>query len=66
MENPKKHAPDERENTQQAPKKSIADRLIDGALKTGSGMVSLLSGLLATVLILYSGYVLVDTFHTQQ
>ena len=31
----------------QAPKKSVVDAVIDGAIKAGSGAVSLLSGLLA-------------------
>ena len=37
-----------------------------GLLKAGNGVVSLLSGLLASALILYSGYVLYDNFATQE
>ena len=37
-----------------------------GLLKAGNGAVSLLAGLLASALILYSGYVLYDSFSTQQ
>ena len=35
------------------------------ALKIGNSLVSLMAGLLATVLILYSGYVLYDSFATE-
>ena len=35
------------------------------ALKIGNGLVSVLSGLLASVLILYSSYVLYDSFATE-
>ncbi len=35
------------------------------ALKIGNGLVSLMAGLLASVLILYSGYVLYDSFATE-
>ena len=48
-----------------APRKSVVDAVFSGLLKTGNGVVSLLSGLLASVLILYSGYVLYDSFSTQ-
>ena len=34
-------------------------------LKIGNGLVSALAGLLAVVLILYSGYVLYDSFATE-
>ena len=37
-----------------------------GLFKAGSGLLSLISGLLAAALILYSGYVLYDTFYTQE
>ena len=50
----------------QAPKKSVVDAVIDGAIKAGSGAVSLLSGLLAAVLIIYSGYVLYDTLNIER
>ena len=49
-----------------APRKSLAEAVIDGALKAGSSMVSLLSGLLAAALIMYSGYVLYDTFAAER
>ena len=48
-----------------APSKSVVDAVFSGLIKTGNGVVSLLSGLLASVLILYSGYVLYDSFSTQ-
>ena len=37
-----------------------------GALKAGTGMASILSGVLAAALIVYSGYVLYDSFSTEQ
>ena len=43
-------------------------KTVDGvltALKIGNSMVSLLAGLLAAVMILYSGYVLYDSFATE-
>ena len=46
-------------------KKSIASRLADAALAAGNGVVSFVSGVLALALVLYSGYVLYDTFHTE-
>ena len=46
-------------------KKSAVDAVLSGLIKGGSGFVSLLSGLLAAVLILYSGYVIYDSFNTQ-
>ena len=49
-----------------APDKSIVDWVVDHALGLGSGVVTLMSGLLAAVLILYSGYVLYDTFSIEQ
>ena len=50
------------------PAAGTAKRTVDAvlsALKIGNGMVSLLSGLLAAVMILYSGYVLYDNFSTE-
>ena len=40
-------------------------RVLARVSRLGNSVVSLLSGLLAAVLILYSGYVLYDTFYTQ-
>ncbi len=57
MKDPAKHT---------APEKTLVDRIIEMALGAGGGIVSLLSGLLAAVLILYSGYVLYDTFATER
>ncbi len=51
-------------NQTSAAGKQTADGVLR-ALKIGNGMVSLLAGLLATVLILYSGYVLYDSFATE-
>ncbi len=48
-----------------APTKALVTTVLDGVAAAGSSVVSLLSGLLAAVLILYSGYVLYDTFYTQ-
>ena len=50
----------------QAPKKTVVDAVLDGAIKAGSSAVSLLSGLLAAVLILYSSYVLYDTMNVER
>ena len=57
MKDPTKHA---------APSKTLMDKVIELALGAGGGTVTLLSGLLAAVLILYSGFVLYDTFSTEQ
>ena len=48
-----------------APSKSVVDTVFGYFVATGNGVVSLLSGLLASVLILYSGYALYDSFNTQ-
>ena len=45
--------------------RKTADAVIS-AIRAGSSVLSLLSGLLAAALILYSGYVLYDSFSTQQ
>ncbi|MBQ9252486.1 MAG: Cna B-type domain-containing protein [Clostridia bacterium] len=57
MKDPTKHV---------APEKTIVDKVIELALGAGGGVVTLLSGLLAAVLILYSGYVLYDSFATER
>ena len=49
-----------------APTRDTVNTVIELALKAGGGAVTLLSSLLAAMLILYSGYVLYDTFNTQQ
>ena len=49
-----------------APQKALIDKVIELALGAGGGAVTLLSGLLAAVLIMYSGYVLYDTFATER
>ena len=46
--------------------KDVVLRIIDGAALGGTKLVSLLSGLLAAFLIVYSGFVLYDTFYTQE
>ena len=51
-----------------APTGGTTKKTVDGvltALKIGNGAVSLLAGLLAAVMILYSGYVLYDSFATE-
>ena len=45
--------------------KSVVSAVLTHVAQAGSGIVSLLSGLLAAFLILYSGFVLYDTFYTQ-
>ncbi|MBQ9685758.1 MAG: sortase [Oscillospiraceae bacterium] len=47
------------------PAKSVVDGFIAAFTEGGNRLISLLSGLLASFLILYSGYVLYDTFYTQ-
>lgn len=44
-----------------APLKAVVNAVISTMASAGTTLVSLLSGLLAAVLILYSGYVLYDT-----
>ena len=57
MKDPSKHV---------APDKTLIDKIIEAALGAGGGAVTLLSGLLAAVLIMYSGYVLFDTYATER
>ena len=45
-------------------RKSVTDKVLGTALKGGNTILSVMAGLLATVLILYSGYVLYDSFFT--
>ena len=49
----------------QAPGKSRVVNILNIARTLGSSAVSLMTGLLAAALILYSGYVLYDSFYTQ-
>ena len=58
---------DELHNPQphQAPPKATVSAVLSSLASAGGSLISLLSGLLAAVLILYSGYVLYDTFYTQ-
>ena len=49
-----------------APAKSLVDKVIELALSAGGGAVTLVSGLLAAVLILYSTYVLYDTYSIER
>ena len=46
------------------PKKSRIDAVLNTFMAAGNGLVSVLSGLLAAALVLYSGYVLYDTMYT--
>ena len=57
LKNPEPHA---------APTKTLTDKVIELALSAGGGAVTLVSGLLAAALIMYSGYVLYDTFATER
>ena len=50
----------------QAPASSVVNAVLAAAANVGMTVLSLLSGLLAAALILYSGYVLYDTFYTQE
>ena len=47
------------------PKKTTVTAVINHLLKAGDSVMSLFSGLLAAMLILYSSYVLYDSFYTQ-
>ena len=47
------------------PAKTVIDTVLGGVLAAGNGVVTLLAGLLAGVLVLYSGYVVYDSFSTQ-
>ena len=49
-----------------APAKTVVDKVVELALSAGGGVVSLMSGLLAAVLILYSSYVLYDTYSIER
>ena len=49
-----------------APKKSTVTSVLDKVGKAGNKLVSLMAGLLAAALILYSGYVLYDSFYVQE
>ena len=48
------------------PKKSRIDAVLNTFMAAGNGLVSVLSGLLAAALVLYSGYVLYDTMYTRK
>ena len=47
-------------------RKTVVEHVLNGILAAGNGLISLMSGLLATVLIVYSGYVIVDTVAIQE
>lgn len=47
-------------------KKSVVDMVLDGLVSVTGSILSLLSGLLATVLVVYSGYVIADTLSIQE
>ncbi len=59
--------PDDFESPQQrkAPSKSTVSTVISRFLAGGNALISLVTGILAAALILYSGYVLYDSFYTQ-
>lgn len=48
-----------------APGKSVVDSVLSSFIAAGNGVVTLLAGLLAGVLVLYSGYVIYDSFATE-
>ena len=62
-----RETPDEFNNPKphQAPDKSRVVNILNIARTLGSSALSLMTGLLAAALILYSGYVLYDSFYTQ-
>lgn len=64
---PDRERPDELENPvpHDAPSKSVVDSVLSGLISAGNSVVSLVAGLLAAVLVLYSGYVIYDSFNTQ-
>ena len=64
----KRDIPDELEKPvpKKGVKKSTTDAVLGTAVKAGSSVLSVLTGLLAAVMILYSGYVLFDSFYTMQ
>ena len=49
-----------------APASTLVDKIIDLALGLGGGAVTLMSGLLAAALILYSGYAIYDSLSIEQ
>ncbi len=53
-------------NPHKATAKSVINSVLERISGLGTSLLSLLSGLLAAVLILYSGYVLYDTFYTSE
>ena len=62
--NPNRPNPDLLENPtpKVAPGKTVVDKVLNLALAAGNGAVTVMAGLLAGVLVLYSGYVLYDSF----
>ena len=48
------------------PKKSIVEAILSKAAAAGSGLVSVVSGILAALLVVYSGYVLYDNLYMQK
>lgn len=59
------HRPKTGEGYHVAPSKSVVTKVLDAVTAGGNTLLSLLSGLLAAAMILYSGFVLYDTFYTQ-
>ena len=55
----------ERPTPHKAPGKSVVDSVLSSFIAAGNGVVTLLAGLLAGVLVLYSGYVIYDSFATE-
>ncbi len=49
-----------------APASTLVDKIIDLALGLGGGAMTLMSGLLAAALILYSGYAIYDSLNIEQ
>ena len=63
----KRILPDELMNpvAHEAAKKTVVEAVLKTVLAAGNSVVSLASGLLAAVLVIYSGYVIADTFNTE-
>ena len=46
-------------------RKKVVTSVLDGVVKRGNTLLSLVTGLLAAVMMIYSGYVIYDSFYTQ-
>ena len=60
-----RYTPEESAEMSAAPSRGRFEALLAAAASAGNSILSVVTGLLAAFLILYSGYVLYDTFYTQ-